>query len=69
MVNVNVKRMLLKQLKEINELRNNCENILVGNPDFPETVSRFYRDLIEDARKENERKLEEDNAELQEEEF
>ncbi len=51
------------------EIISKCENILVENPDLPEAVSRFYSGLIEYAEKENQSKLEEDKAELQEEEF
>jgi len=46
-----------------------CEKLLEDNPDFLEPISKFYRALIEDAKNENKRKIEEDKAELEEEEF
>jgi hypothetical protein len=46
-----------------------CEKLLEDNPDFSEPISKFYRALIEDAKQENQRKIERDNAELEEEEF
>ena len=51
------------------EIISKCENLLADNPDYPEPVSNFYRALIEDAERENQRKLDEDKAELEEEEF
>ena len=46
-----------------------CEMLLKDNPNFPESVSKFYHDLIDFAKHENQRKLDSDKAELEEEEF
>jgi hypothetical protein len=46
-----------------------CEKLLADNPDYPEPISKFYHALIEDAKHENQRKLDRDKAELEEEEF
>jgi len=46
-----------------------CEKLLTDNPDYTEPISKFYRALIEDAKHENQRKLDRDKAELEEEEF
>jgi len=44
-----------------------CGKILEDNPNFSEPISKFYRDLIEYAKHENQRKIDRDKAELEEE--
>ena len=46
-----------------------CEKLLADNSDYPEPISKFYHALIEDAKHENQRKLDRDKTELEEEEF
>jgi hypothetical protein len=43
--------------------------LLKDNPDFSEYVRKFYQDLIDFAKHENQRKIDRDKAELSEEEF
>jgi len=51
------------------DIINKCKKLLEENPDFPEPINKFYRALIENAKHENQRKLDRDKAELEEEEF
>ena len=51
------------------DIINKCKKLLEENPDFPEPINKFYRDLIEDAKHKNQRKLDRDKAEIEEEEF